>query len=213
MKRAFTLIELLVSFGVSVVLLISIWFFYHGGSRTWKGGEQKEIVNGLANTALERMVRELRMAQSVVAVRSNAIEFQKFHVGTASEEEGHTYTGERPVLETIRYELVKQSEKMCRLDRAVGLEKAVPIFRVEQCDPEIFTAWVLEERDLEKDDNVRMHPFDFTQQIGGDVSRIVLVGIRLKISQQTDNLEILTKASLPSVYARLLQPGWNTEKP
>ncbi|MBI3894272.1 MAG: prepilin-type N-terminal cleavage/methylation domain-containing protein [Candidatus Wallbacteria bacterium] len=211
MRRAFTLIELMVSFGVSVMLLGSIWFFHFGGLDTWRRGQQKEILNELSNTALERMVRELRMAESVTAVKANGIEFQKYHVGSPAEEDAHAYTGEKPVLETIRYELVR-GERNVRLERAVGLEKGQTVFVVEKCEPEIFTAWVLEERDLEKDDDVKMHPFDFTQQNGDEVKRIVLIGLTLKLAQQSDSLEIRTKVSLPSVYTRLMQPGWNTEK-
>lgn len=210
MKRAFTLIELIVAFGVSVMLIGTIYFYFFGVIHTHARAQEKELLNEAANHALERMVRELRMTESLESIRPDEIVFKKYHTGSAEEEEAREFTGEKPVLDTITYKL-KKTEKSHRLERRLNMEQETTVFSVEACGPDIFTGFVLEERDPDKGDTPRYHLFDPTQQASGELARVVMINLRLKLSQANDTLDIRTRVSLPAPYARLMQPAWNAD--
>lgn len=210
MKRAFTLIEVSIAAGIGMTLIGVIYFFYFGTLKTHSKAQEREHLNECANTTLERLVRELRTAESITTARTDELAFRRYHVGSAEEEETHPYTGERPVLDTLRYWLVKK-ERGVAFQRQFNQDKPTVVFEIDGCEPEIFQAYVMNEQDPEKAATNRLHPFDANQQIAVELEKIVLLRLRLKLTHAGDTLDIRTAVGLPAVLARLRQPNWNAE--
>jgi type II secretory pathway pseudopilin PulG len=210
MKRAFTLIEVSIAAGVGMILIGVIYFFYFGTLKTHSKAQEREHLNELANTTLERLVRELRGAESIVVARPDEISFKRYHVGSAEEEEANPNTGEKAVFDTMRYWLVKK-ERGVAFQRQLNMDKPSVVFSVDDCEPEIFQAYVANEQDPEKAKVSRLHLFDTTQQISVELERIVLVKLRLRLAHAGDTLDIRTCVGLPAVLARLRQANWNAE--
>jgi len=210
MKRAFTLIELMVAFGVSCMLLGVFYFYFFGLGGTHLKAQQKDFLNKFATNALERIVRELRMATEFVEVGPDLVKFRRYHVSLGSEEEAQEYTGEKPEIETVTFRR-REIEKAVVWEKQIGLGKFETQFTVDSMEPEVFTFYALDRTDPEKDRFPMMHAFDFSQHIGSDLDRIVLVTIRFDMKLQRDALQVQTRVSLPALFSHIMQPAWNAE--
>jgi prepilin-type N-terminal cleavage/methylation domain-containing protein len=210
-RRGFTLLELLMAFGVSTILLATIYFFYFGILKTTTGGTAKIELNQICETTLQNLMNDLRLGYRFSELRPHRFVIQRVPAAPITSDELSNLSGV-PLL-PIEYDLVRddKTRKTTLFRRESQAERGKEIFTVDECDPEIFKGYVLD-LPQEKDDTMpKFHVFDTQTQPSGDLGKIALVRISLKLGVGADKIAVVSKAYLPFVHNATLQGNWNLE--
>ena len=212
--RGFTLIELLVAFAISTVLLGAIYFFYVGFVKTGEQTKQMAFLNMVVDNKLEALTRDLRSAVEITELRPRQIRFRRHKL---SRGELSSVDLETKRLETVEYRVVAREGGFV-FQRQVGFESPEELFRVRGCADEVFRGYVLQPPpDPGKNPSQdqagfpRFKSYDTVTQSSSDLARIPLVRVVLDLETQSDAIVVRGKVFLPLVYARLVEPDWNTE--
>lgn len=211
-RRGFTLLEVLLSFAVGTVLIGVIYFFYLGIYQTGRKTEERVFLNQHAELVLERIVRELQLAVTITELDPDAITFQRPEISPWGED------GFEVNMDTTRKAFAKVSYRRHELDggrvafqRKMGMGSWEALFTVDHLDRNIFRAWVVPRGAEESPHEVpSMRLFRPGYDEHSWYERIPLVGLRFQMKNGRDSMEIVTKAFLPPVWAKIQQPAWNT---
>jgi prepilin-type N-terminal cleavage/methylation domain-containing protein len=196
-KRAFTLVEILVAMSISVVVITSIYMLFSSSTKTiTKTGLQSQM---LADTRIliDRMVRELRQAKSIVLITPSKIVFEMYD----SEDPGLF-----GVVGTKRISYVLETDGR-DTDRFVRLENnssEKPLFHEDiRIKPDIFTAYVEEEKGFKE--------FRWKENFSEDRKRITLINVDMNITAVKDKYitaNVNSSVSIRHIHNRMTQPDW-----
>jgi len=73
-KNGFTIIELMVVVVILSIIILGLVAIFSGGMRSWVSGESQLEAQRNARQAIDRMVRELRHAKSIVSCIDHSVE-------------------------------------------------------------------------------------------------------------------------------------------
>jgi prepilin-type N-terminal cleavage/methylation domain-containing protein len=211
-RRGFTLLELLMAFGVSTILLATVYFFYFGILKMNTGGMARIELNQIAETTLLRLTADLRMAYRFTEIRPHRLVLQRLPASAITSDELSNVNG--PPLTTVEYELVKLDKlKKVQLQRREN-QAVTPdeVFTLDYADYEIFKGFVLD-MPVDKEDTMpKFHVFDHVQQPSGDLQKIALMRISLHLGVgPTDKFHLVSKVYMPFIHNATLQGNWNLE--
>lgn len=213
-RAAFTLLEILIGMAISSMLIASIYLFYMGLTRTQKKSEDRIELNTYAKIYLEQVARELQMAVEFTEIKPDQISFRRPEVEAVETETGGGYEVNMD-LESRKFDIVTYRRK--KLDkRKIAFQRVISggmpetLFTVQELSKEIFRAWVIP-RGAEEDPYTvpDMISYDPARAVRSDLQRIPLVRIAFHMKTGNDSLQIATKAFIPPVYAKIVQPDWN----
>lgn len=211
-RRGFTLLEVLIAMGVSSMLIVAVYFFFTGMMRTGKKSENRLELNQIAEIALERMVRELQLAVEMVDVKPDKISFRRPRISRFQSKDGYEVNMDLTTrrFETVTFKRRKLGPKRFVLERKMGLRPPEALLTVNELDEAIFTGWVMPKGSAETPHEVPdLVPYDRMRGVSSDLKRIPLLKIRLKMGLGRDRIDIVTKAFVPPIYARIIQPNYN----
>lgn len=215
-RRGFTLLEVLIGMAVSTMLMGAIYIFYMGMVRTQVKSEERVDLNRHAEVYLEQISRELQLAVEFTKLAPGEISFRRPEISAfvdpRSDQEGYAVNmdlGSRK-FETVTYRRHELEGGRVALQRLEGLDAPETLFVVDEMDPLVFTGWVIPRGSEETPHEVPdMQVYRADRDVRSDLERIPLVRIRFRMKLGRDRLNITTKAFVPPVYARIVQPHWN----
>ncbi len=207
----FTLLEVLIAFAIGTTLTSVIYFFYLGLFVTDSKTREREYLNQVAEIELERMVRELQLAVEITQLLPQEISFRRPQVKQWSESGFEVnMDADARAWQTVTYKRVEVEPGRFALQRILGLNLPEELFQVDALDPDIFLGWVFPKGAEETPHEIpQMEVYRPGHDVKSAMERVALVRIRLAMTSGRDRIEIVTKAFLPPVYARIVQPFWN----
>lgn len=214
-RRGFTLLEVLIAMGVSSMLVVAVYFFYMGMVRTGVKSENRLELNQFAEIALERLVRELQLAVEMKELKPDQITFRRPRVDVFKSDSDEGYEVNMN-LSTLQFENVvyrrreEDGGKRVKFQRILGLKQPETLFEVDELDKNIFSGWVIPKGSEDSPHEVPdMRLYTPLVASSSDLERIPLIKIRLKMRKERDRIDIVSKAFVPPVYARIIQPNYN----
>ncbi len=211
-RRGFTLLEVLMGLGITSMLFMSIYFFYSGMLRTSKKSEERIELNQHAELQLERIVRELQLAVEFTLLKPDEISFRRAQVSGTDSPDGYEVNMDSSArtFETVTYRRSK-AEKGFVFQRIHAMGTPEDLFTVDELDKNIFTGWVIPRGAEESPHEVPdMEVYRADRDVRSHLQRIPLVRIRFRMRLGRDRLDIVTKAFVPPIYSKILQPNWNS---
>jgi prepilin-type N-terminal cleavage/methylation domain-containing protein len=212
-RPGFTLLEVLIAMGVGSMLILVIYFFFSGIYRTGSKSESRLELNQHAEIQLERLVRELQLAVEMKELRPDRISFKRPQILRWGKTSGYEVNMDLSThkFQTVTYRRKElEGGKRVALQRILGMERPDTLFIVDELDKKIFTGWVIPRGAEETPHEVpEMEIYNPARDVRSDLERIPLIRIRFKMKIGLDRIDILTKAFVPPVYAKIVQPNWN----
>lgn len=214
-RRAFTLIELLIAFAISTVLLGAIYIFYVGIMKTGGKTRKMAFLNMKVDNKLEKLTRDLKSAIEILELHPRQIRLKRYKLPKG---ELRSVDLETKRYETIEYRMEEREGRFVFF-RQRGFENPKELFRVRECNEEIFRGYVLIPTASKNggkhsdgvDDFPQFEIFDTVSQSSTKVQRIPLVKITFDLATATDDIHVVSKVFIPQVFARIVEPDWNAE--
>lgn len=195
--RAFTLVEILVAMSISVVVITSIYMLFSSSTKTWKKTNLQSEILADTRILIDRMVREIRQAKSIVLITPKKIVFEMYDSNDP---------GLFGVVGTKRVSYILE-ENNDDSDRFIRLENNNPeksLFQEQVViNPAIFTAFVEEENGFKE--------FGWKENFSEDRKRITLINIDLNVRAVKDDKiksSVNSSVSIRHIHNRLSQPDW-----
>ena len=215
-RKGFTLLEVLIGMAISSMLVGAVYIFYMGLVRTQKKSEERVDLNQYAEIYMEQIARELQLAIEFTKLAPDEISFRRPEISAYLDPGGNQQGYEVNMdlesrkFETVTYRRHELEGGRVALQRMEGLDKPRTLFVVDAMEKEVFTGWVIPRGSEETPHEVPdMQVYRPDRDVRSDLERIPLVRIRLRMKLGRDRLNISTKAFVPPVYARIVQPNWN----
>jgi hypothetical protein len=170
------------------------------------------ILNMVINNKLEHISRELKYAVEIIELYPQKIKFRRQQLPADELSAADLETSKFTIVE---YRM-EQREGDVVFYRQEGFDAPEELFRVKECNGEIFKGYVLlsgEETSFEG----KLHSFpsfksfDTHTQSSMDVNRIPIVRVGFDINNRKDQVCFITKVFMPIIYSKLVEPDWNAE--
>lgn len=211
-RPGFTILEVMICVGIGSMLINVIYFFYTNFYKVGTKTQERLALNELAELKLDRCVRELQLAVEFLEFKSDSITFRR--PAAKILEEGAKFQinmGARArKFERVTFRRYENKQGKIEFQRRIGFDDPEVLFTVDRLDPEIFRGWVIpSEKEGRREDTLRI--YDKFKGFRSDLERIPLIRIRFKMKLGQDSIEILTKAFIPPIHAKIQQPFWNED--
>ena len=211
-RFGFTMLEVMMGVGIGSMLINAIYFFYTNFYRVGDKTAARLELNEVAELKLDRVVRELQLAVKFTEFKPDTITFQRPAARLLAEGAKFQINmeGGNRTLERVTFRRRENVDGTIVFERREGFGLWEELLKVNSLDEKIFTGWVIPSSKEQKRSG-KFRIYDRFKGFRSDLERIPLVRIRLKMKKGQAKLEILTKAYLPPVHSRVLQPNWNSD--
>ena len=209
-NRAFTLIELLIAFAISTVLAGAIYLFYLNFITVDNRTRLMVEIDRSADLFLEKFYQDLRRAEEILSLHGNEITFRQRVLPKGELSQSDL---EQKIYHRVSYE-AKNDKGRFTIERTEGLAAPKKVLECSKGNLEIFRGFTFVQSEKYKAiEKPIFKEFDALNQSSIEVARIALVSVKLKLFQRKLDkpLKVQSKVFLPNVYARLVEPGWNSE--
>jgi prepilin-type N-terminal cleavage/methylation domain-containing protein len=195
--NAFTLVEILVAMSISLIVLSSIYLLFSSSTRTYNKTNLHSEILADTRICMDRMVRELRQAKSIVIINPSKLIFEMYD----SDDPGlFGVVGTKRVTYQLQ---TKDSGPDIFVRQEHGVEDKILYEDKVKIESNIFKAYV--------EDNKTFREFRWQENFSEDRKKITLINIRLNVKAFADEnvrANVRTDAAIRHIHNRLSQPYW-----
>lgn len=206
-KYSFTLIELLMALGIAGILFTTLYGVYIFGMKISHKGFTETQLQMETRIFLQNLCDDLGYAYKLEEFSNNRIKFKRFFKNPNTNENSF---GESS-LQDITYEITRENGKSV-IKRYIDI-KGTTLLTADSINEDIFIGY--KQKDIVKKigaKNVKSRFFEIYDTFIGDSEgrkKITLIRINLNIKKNNEEIQVITKVSLPYIYKKLLEPYWN----